>query len=232
MRNSTGLAVLILLFAPSANALDFGIGARVGINGLGLDLSAGLSKNINARISASRIDIEGEDDSISVGDAGSQADLDTEVDFDYGANALFLDWHLFGGGFRVSAGMFKNNGVAEGSAALQGSILLDGQPLAPGDFRGDIEAEISLGDSYQPYVGIGWGRGAGGDGGFSLMADIGVALLDTSVDFDARVNTGGTNGLNQKQLNRRLAALEAEAEDELDDYELWPVLSIGINYAF
>ena len=132
----------------------------------------------------------------------------------------------------MAAGIFKNNGAADGSASLQAATVIDGQNLAPGDFRGDIDAEVSLGESYQPYLGVGWGRGAGGDGGFSLSLDVGVAMLDTSVDLDARVNRGGPNSLTQRQLDRRLAALEADAEDELDEYELWPVLAIGINYAF
>jgi hypothetical protein len=232
MKRSIGLACVILLFSSTAQALDFGVGAKAGINGIGLDLSVGLTKNINARISVASIDIEGEDGSASVGDTGSEADLDYDIDFDYGASALFIDWHVLGGGFRVSAGMLKNNGAAEGTGALQGAIVIDGQPLDPSDFSGDIGTEVSLGESYQPYIGIGWGRGAGGDGGFSVSLDVGVALLDTSVDFDATVDAGGTNGLSQAELDSVLRAMEKDAEDELDDYELWPVLALGVNYAF
>ena len=232
MRNSIGLACAFLLFSSAAQALDFGVGAKVGINGVGLDLSVGLTKNINARISVAGIDIEGEEDSITVGDDGSQADLDYDIDFDYGANALFIDWHVFGGGFRVSAGMLKNNGSAEGTSTLQGAIEIDGQPLDPTDINGGIGTDVSLGESYQPYTGIGWGRGAGGDGGFSFSFDAGVALLDTSVDFDAEANAGGTNGLSQGELDSILRGLEKDAQGELDDFELWPVLALGVNYAF
>jgi prepilin-type processing-associated H-X9-DG protein len=232
MRNSIGLACVILLFSSTAQAIDLGVGAKAGINGVGLDLSVGLTKNINARISLAAIDIEGEEDSITVGDSGGEGELEYDIDFDYGANALFVDWHVFGSGFRVSAGMLKNNGAAEGSSTLQGAIVIDGQNLDPSDFNGAIGTDVSLGESYQPYIGIGWGRGAGGDGGFSFALDVGVALLDTSVDFDASVNTGGTNGLNQAELDSILRSLEIDAEAELDDYELWPVLALGVNYAF
>jgi hypothetical protein len=232
MKKSIGLGCAILLFSSTVQALDFGIGAKAGISGVGLDLSVGLSKNINARLSVSNIDIKGEDDSVSVGDAGNEADLNYDIDFDYGANALFIDWHVLGGGFRISAGMFKNNGAADGNAALQGAIVIDGQSLAPTDFNGDISTEVSLGESYQPYIGVGWGRGAGGDGGFSFSLDVGVALLDTSVDFDAAVNAAGPNGLSQAELDSRLRSLEKDAEAELDNYELWPVLALGVNYAF
>ena len=233
MKKIIAIACGLLLFVTNADALDFGVGAKAGINGVGLDLTLGLTENLNLRFGASAIDIDNEEDTVTVGDSGAEADLDTEVDFDYGANSVFLDWHVFGGGFRVSAGMFKNNGAAKGSATLLGAIKVDGQDLAPGDIiNNDISAEVSLGESYQPYLGVGWGRGAGGGGGFSFSLDVGVALLDTSVDFEAPVVAGGTNDLSQAELDSRLRALEDDAEDDLDDLELWPVLALGVNYAF
>jgi len=228
------LATLLvwLLFATSAPAVDVGIGARAGINGVGVDLTVGLSKNVNLRFAATALDIEGEDETIEVGDSGNEGDLDAEVDFDYGVTALLLDWHVFGGGFRISAGALKNNGEADISASLQDDIVVNGEPLASNDISGDIDGELSLGDSFQPYVGIGWGRGAGDGGGFSFMVDLGVALTDPNVAFDARVNTGGDNGLNQADLDRRLRQIEKDAEGDLDDLELWPVASIGLSYSF
>ena len=83
-----------------------------------------------------------------------------------------------------------------------------------------------------PYVGIGWGRGAGGEGGFSLTVDLGVAMLDPEIELEADVNPGGTNGLSQAELDSLLKEMEGDAEDELDDYELWPVFAVGVNYAF
>ena len=76
---------------------------------------------------------------------------------------------------------------------------VDNQPLATDDL-GEISGEVKLSDSYQPYLGIGWGRVAGGKGGFSFTADIGVAMLDPEVELDATVNPGGTNGLNQADM--------------------------------
>jgi len=59
-------------------------------------------------------------------------------------------------------------------------------------------------------------------------------FIDTPghVDFDATVNSGGTNGYDQAELDDLLAKLESDAEDDLDDYEFWPVFAIGVNYAF
>ena len=231
MRNSIGAGLVLLFFVSNVNALDFGIAAKAGINGVGLDLSIGLTKNLNLRFLGAAIDIEGEDETVTVGDSGFEGDIEAELDFDYGAGAVLFDWHAFDNKFRFTAGMMKNNGAADFSGVLQSDIVIDGDPLATDDL-GDISGEVALADSYQPYLGIGWGRGAGGDGGFSLSVDLGVAMLDTDVDFDATVNSGGTNGYDQAELDALLAKLESDAEDDLDDYEFWPVFAIGVNYAF
>ncbi|MCP4286271.1 MAG: hypothetical protein GY792_17800 [Gammaproteobacteria bacterium] len=231
MKNFIGLGFLLFFFAANVNAVDVGVGAKAGVNGVGLNLSVGVTKRVNLRLSVSQVEIDDEDETVTVGDDGAEGDIDAELEFDFGSNAVLLDWHVFNGGFRVTAGMFKQTGAVDLTGTLQSDIVVDGQPLATDDL-GEISGEVKLSDSYQPYLGVGWGRGAGGKGGFSFTADIGVAMLDPEVDLDATVNAGGSNGLSQAQLDQRLAEMEADAEDELDDLKLWPVLSVGVNYAF
>ena len=136
--------------------MDLGVGAKVGTNGVGIDLSVGLTKTINARLSAAALDFDDNNESITVGDDGAEGDIDADLDIDYGATALFIDWHIFDGGFRLSVGMLKNHGKADISVELQSSIIVDGQPLDPSDFADDIGGDVSLGDFYQPYIEIGW----------------------------------------------------------------------------
>jgi hypothetical protein len=230
MKKISGICFGLLLFATNASALDFGVAAKVGINGVGVDLTVGLTKNINARITTAAIDIDDESETVDVGDdGGGEGEIDAELEFDYGANALLFDWHAFGGGFRFTAGMMKNNGSADLTGVLVGNIVVDGQPINQGDIN-NLSGSIELADSYQPYVGIGWGRGAGGKGGLSLSVDLGVAILDPEVDLDADLS--GTTTLNQAELDTALRGLEADAEDDLDDLEFWPVFAIGVNYAF
>lgn len=231
MKRYIGLGFLLLFFTASADAVDVGVGAKVGINGLGLNLGVGVTKTINLRVSLSQVSIDDESETVTVGDDGSEGDIDAELEFDFGSNALLLDWHVFNGGFRITAGMFKQTGAVDLTGTLQSNIVIDGEPLATGDL-GDIGGEVKLSDTYQPYVGIGWGRVAGGKPGFSFSADIGVAMLDPEVELEAQVNPGGPNGLNQAELDQRLSDLESDAEDELDDLELWPVLAVGVNYTF
>ena len=229
MKKIIGLGIGLLFFVSNAFALDFGIAAKAGINGVGLDLSVGLAKNVNLRLSAAAIDIDDESESVTVGDDVHEGDIDAEFDFDYGANAVLVDWHAFNSNFRFTAGMMKNNGSADITGVLVDDIIVEGVPLDTDDL-GPISGDLDLGDSYQPYIGIGWGRGAGGDGGFSFSADLGVAMLDPDVDLEATVS--GTSAYTQAQLDAILVDLEKDAEDDLDDLEFWPVFALGVNYAF
>lgn len=215
-----------MLFSTQAAAV--GVGAKVGSNGYGLELSFGVTDHIGIRLMGAQLDVDDEDETLEVGDSGFEGDIDAELDFDYGASAVFVDWYIFKNSFHITFGAFQNNGEADLDATLVDNIVVDGQPLATDDL-GPISGEVDLGDSLQPYLGIGWGRKF--DGGLSLSIDLGVAVLDPEVEFNATA-LAGTNGYTQAQLDAILSDLESDAEDELDDYELWPVVTIGLNYAF
>ena len=178
------------------------------------------------------LDAGDEKETIDVGDDGASGELDAELDLDFGATAILFDWYVFDGGFHLTAGFLRNDSELSFNGKLQGNIELDGEPLDESDIDGDISGDISLGESFQPYLGVGWGRKAGADGGFSFTAELGVALLDPSADLDADVNVGGSNSLTQAELDDRIKEIEDDADDDLDDLEAWPVISIGVNYAF
>jgi hypothetical protein len=56
-------------------------------------------------------------------------------------------------------------------------------------------------ESYEPYIGIGWGRKPGDNAGISLSIELGVALMEPESDLNASVNGSGVNNYNQSQLD-------------------------------
>jgi len=234
MKQLTGiiLAITLLLSNANANAVDIGVGLKAGTLGAGVDLSVALTKTINARIGLTSIDIDSEQETISVGDPGFEQDMNATLDADYGASGLLFDWYVFDGTFHFTAGMVKNNGAVGMTSALQPGVTyrVGGVPFDSNDIIGDIGGSVDLGDSYQPYLGIGWGRKADDDPGFSLSVELGVALLDPEAQLQATLDPGGS--LNPAELDAMLRAAEDDFESELDEFELFPVLSIGVNYAF
>ena len=178
---------LLLFTTSAANAIDVGIGARKsGLNGLGIDLTVGLSENLNlsprrhpnsmSMVRMNRLPRSVTDG--SRGRSGCRTSISTM------ALRLFFSIGICSAvDFASLPGCSKTTVPRKVLRACRTISITGGDPLATDDFIGDIAAEIySLGDSYQPYIGIGWGRGAGGDGGFSFSADLGVALTDIEVD--------------------------------------------------
>lgn len=232
MKKMIWLGFGLLFFISNVNALEVGVGVKAGTVGTGVDLTVALTRTINARLSLTNVDIDDQDETITVGDDGAEGDLDAELGLDFGANALLIDWHVFNGTFHLTAGMMRHTGKADFSGALVSGITIDGQDLDPSDFSSEIGGDVELADSFQPYLGFGWGRKAGDGGGISVTIDIGVALLDPKVSLEATVNGGGANALSQSELDSRLRGLEDDAEGDLDDLEAWPIVAFGINYAF
>lgn len=225
-----GLFTGLLLLLPSANAIEVGVGVKAGTLGVGPEITVALTKTINARVSVTSLDVDSESETVEVGDTGATGNIDARLGFDFGAKSLLFDWHVFDGTFHLTAGLMKNDTKLSFKGALQDTITIDGEVLTSDDINGDITGDISLGDSFQPYVGVGWGRKAGDGGGLSLSVELGVAMLDPTTDLDAEL--GAASGLTNEELRTRLDSIEDDAEKDLDLVDAWPVLSIGINYAF
>ena len=231
MKQLIGIFLGVTLLASNTNAADIGVGVKAGTLGAGVDLSVALTQTINARVSLTGVNIDDLNETITVGDAGSTGDIAATMSLDFGASSLLFDWYVFDGTFHLTAGMMKNNGKVAFSGALLSGITVDGLTLDPSDISGDISGSISLGESYQPYLGIGWGRKADDNPGLSLSIEIGVALLDPASDLTATVATSGTT-LNQGDIDTRINSAENDINNDLALFEAWPVLSIGLNYAF
>lgn len=224
------LCLLIVSF--NAEAVEIGVGVKAGTIGKGVELSVALTQTINARVSLTSIEVDDQTETIQIGDAGATGDLDAVLGIDFGATALLFDWYVFDGTFHLTAGFMKNDTELSFSGSLLNGVTLDGQALDPSDINGNIGGSISLGESFQPYLGLGWGRKAGDGGGFAFTAEIGVALLDPEANLTAEVNISGTNTLSQSELDDRIRSAESDANNDLSQLEAWPVITLGLNYGF
>ena len=139
-----------------------------------------------------------------------------------------LDWHPFGNGFRLSAGLSWVDAAIDLQAqALPGATLELGNasvPLGQGD---GYSARVAL-PRTMPYVGLGWGRGF--TRGWSMHADLGALI------GKARVTGVLTASLRSKI---QLAGFDPDAEldrelqqvrDGVDKLAVYPVLQLGLNY--
>jgi hypothetical protein len=219
----------ITIVATKVIAADVGVGVKAGTLGYGADFSVTLTKTINARISLTTLSIDSQAETVTVGDASNEGTISATADIDFGSSALLFDWHVFDGTFHLTAGLVKADIGVNFSGRLGDSFTIDGQLVEVSDISGPITGDVNVSDSYKPYIGLGWGRKSAADSGFSFSAELGAAFVDPQVRLNGTV---ASNRITQAELDERLDAARNSAKNDLADLKIWPVVSIGVNYAF
>lgn len=151
---------------------------------------------------------------------------------------MVLDYHPFGGGFRMTGGAFINGNELIGRA--RGARMdIGGEAYA-----GHLDLKVDF-DSLAPYLGVGYSGGRGRTG-LSLVFDAGVLFqgspnLSISGNFDQcgfTVDTRGRATLAGSGC-ASLGSLKADIEEEhrdltdgLADLKLYPAALLGLSYRF
>ena len=213
------LTLLVVLLAGSAPALadnNFGIGAKAGTLGIGIEGTWRALPWIDLRVGANRYDYD---------DSGSQAGIPYDgtlaLDTIYGtANFRFPL-----SPFRVTAGLYSNgNELQLQSTAPSGTYNIGGIDFNAADV-GTLRSVSSFSGT-APYVGVGYDFTVAGKVGLNL--DFGVLWQgEPNVSLVADGVIAGDPAFQ--------AALEAERqelEDEVSDYKAWPVISVGFVFNF
>lgn len=225
-------ALHMALGSLAASAGDFGLSAKGGTLGLGLELDYKLTNKISLRAQA-----QGASYSDELEEDGNE--YDGEVDLStYG---LLVDWHPWGRTFRLSVGAFSNGNEIGGSATGLGQEYEIGDRTYISDDSDPVTLDLAveLGSGTVPYVGFGWGNSPENDGGFMFSFDVGFLLsgspeviLDVSGSAED-TSTGFTVDLEQDQT--ALDEINAEIdslEDEFSDFDIFPAFMFGVGYRF
>ena len=223
----TILIALLLLGALPTRAAELAVGLKAGTLGAGAELDAGLSPHLSFRLAANGYSRSERREASGI-EYDATADLRT-------AEAL-LDLHPGGGGFRLTGGLAYNGNKAHGSSLTPASGFYPiGDLQVPAALLGHLDGKIEF-DSLAPYAGLGWGNrfGAGNRLGFSF--DLGV-LYQGKADVTLTPVFASTSPIPsipiaQAVLNAELRKEEADIEDDLADYQYYPVLSLGLTYRF
>jgi hypothetical protein len=85
---------------------------------------------------------------------------------------------------------------------------------------------VEFGNPVVPYLGLGWGNAVDNDKRWGISLDVGVYYQGEPEVTLTQV--GGTLAVSAADL----AAEEKQLEDELDDFEFYPVATLGLHYRF
>jgi hypothetical protein len=211
--------VTVLLVCGSARAAfdEWAIGAKIGTLGVGGDLTTDLIPQVNLRAGVQWLAFSFD---------AEFSDVDYDVDLNLLNPLLLLDWYPFNGSFRISGGVLYNASDIELRGRPAEDVEIGGQTYHAdevGTLEGDVEFEPVV-----PYVGIGWGNALGQSGHWGLTTDFGVAFIG-SPDLDLSAN--GPIASNPT-FQEHLAQEERDIQDDLDDFNIYLVLSISLFYRF
>lgn len=203
------------------------VGVHGGTSGIGPDLTFRLNDHAHVRLT------------------GGAASYDTEIETDdltYDADAglrtgfALLDWYPGAGGFRISLGGGWNGTEAEVSAPVVRLLadFIDPASLALLPPLGDVTG-TAQGNDFVPALTIGWGNPFRG-GAWNVSFEIGAFYQgEPEVDLTYRLPSGFSDlpiTLPEAVVEAALAAQEAELEEELEDYTIVPIVSLGVSYRF
>ena len=219
---------------PPGSAI--GAAIRLGSLGAGLEAATPLLPRLNLRVGYNKADLSYDTD---------YAGNDYEFDLGLQTVAALGDFHVFGGGFRITGGVMLNgNGLdVTGSPGGQMGALTFEIGDQVYDATSDVTAfngEIEF-NSLAPYAGIGFGNMVGEDKRLGFLLDIGAVLQGsptiTMSTVDTLDDTTPVPGDAQNRTPRQIlldnvAKEEAELEDDISTFNLYPVISLGISYRF
>ena len=226
--NHVGLWGAVYACVPLRRAEETGQGwlavaPKVGTLGIGGDAVVKLAPRVNARVGVNWLDLKLN---------RTMSDIDFAAHVNYLSYSALLDWHLFGGPFRVSGGALFNQNKASLGVTPTKKLKVAGQEYEPGVI-GTLTTDLRYGQEIAPYVGIGWGN-ATRSGRFGLLVDLGVAYTDApNVSPFSSTGTGMTS---QDQIGRdfrkSLAQQRSDMQDTLDSVRFYPVIALSLFFRF
>jgi hypothetical protein len=217
--------VLVLSVVPLR--AEVAIAGKAGTLGAGVELTVGLSRQANARLGAN---------AYSYSDRREASGIEYDGEAKLRTGTAWLDWHPGGGGFRLTGGIVYNDTTIEGSSLppASGVYNIGGVPV-PAILVGTLDATAEF-DPLVPYAGLGWGNAVAANKRLGFFLDLGVIFqgkadvtLIPIIPSNSPINT--TPGA-REALDILLRREEQDLEDEAADYDLYPVVAIGLSYKF
>jgi hypothetical protein len=195
----------------SANAAE--IYSQIGTEGIGLGAGTALNDSVGLRA-------EFNYGSLNHDFTVSEIDYDAKVKPK--AAGVYGDWFPTLSAFRLTAGLNFNKSRVNATGTSDTTLTINGQQYSA---AGEAVYATIKWPSVMPYVGVGFGHGAA-EKGWGLFADIGVMVGKPKASLSA------SPGLLAQVSSDQLEAERRKLQDKADDFRVYPVLKIGVSYAF
>ena len=196
------------------------LGPKFGTTGIGLELIFGVNPYLNLR---------------SGFNYGSFTwsekfdDVDYDMDITMTSIPLLLDVHPFGGHFRITGGLFFQPGTEADIDSTPTEATQIGEHTYNPDTIGTLQGHIEVDGVLAPYLGIGFGNAVAEDQLLTFMLDVGVIFQS----YDVSLTSNGA-GMTAKldTFREDVEKEEALIQKDVDDWKIFPVLTLGLAWHF
>ena len=194
----------------------FDVGVKLSTLGAGVEVNYPINTSMTVAVGINKY---------SKSQTENIAGNDFDEDINLQTISLLFNFHPFQGSFRITGGAMLNSNELKLSADPNATYDINGINYTSAEF-GDLDATVDF-QKIAPYVGVGFGHSARRGLGFTL--DVGVLMQgEPNVDFNS---TGGDLS-NDPTFQANLKQEEANAEDDIKGFTVYPVLALGVSYRF
>lgn len=208
------------ILCPTVHAEPaFALGVEAGTTGLGASTWFSASDQLSFNLGFGALDRD--DDYTTDG-----VDYSGNVNLSNGF--AILQWHPGGGPFHLSAGaVLADNQVSVVGQPQDGTTYEIGGVSYPATQVGSILGDVDWENALAPYIGLGWAKAPRKEG-WGLFLNVGVMQSGSA---QASLDATGLIA-NDPTFQANLRAEEQSVNDELDEFDLFPVARIGLMYRF
>jgi len=207
-----------ILFGNTALADEtggFDVGVKISTLGAGVEVNYPITSNMTVAVGFNTFS-QSETDTID--------GIEYDEDIDLQTFSVLFNFHPFNGSFRITAGAMLNNNELSLAAKPSAFYDINGTPYSSAQV-GELKATVDF-KKIAPYLGVGIGHGT--SSGLSFTLDVGV-LMQGKPNVELTAN-GLASGDPAFQAN--LQQEEDAAEDDIEDFTMYPVIALGMSYRF
>ena len=217
------VALLLMTWAAQGPAWAQQSDSRLALTAKGSTL--GLGVDVAYRL-GDRLQLRGQLQGLNADDDFEESGIDYDAELELASFGAGVDFYPTGGGFLLSAGLVANSNAVDVRGLPQAGNLFEiGDDVYTAAEVGTLDGEIDF-DSVSPFATLGWGNPFhGGRVGFRF--EVGALYQGDSDVRLAASNAAATPGL-QEDIDAEIA----ELENDLDDFEFWPIVSLGVTIRF
>jgi hypothetical protein len=193
------------------------VGGSIGTTGASVEAQVRVVPGIHLRGGYNYFEYEADD---------TYDDIAYVGDLDLSTIGAFVDWHPFGNSFFLSGGAFIGEKGLALTATPTANVEIGSQTFTPAQV-GTLNMAADL-EETAPFVGLGWDTTFENPGlAFRFLA----GAMFTGSPQVSLTSTGGSLS-NDPNLQAQLAQEEQTLQDDINDYEIYPVVQAGITYSF